>query len=368
LNIQGQVDPEILQRGIYEAVVYSAKLDFSGKFKKLDFAELNISSKDVIWEEAVLSVSIPDTRGINEGIIISWDSKDYTVSPGLGAELGLANSYLSEEFNIKQRTMAMDEGGTGVNTKVILDTNNNKVYPFSFNININGSEELNFIPLGSVTEVNLNSSWTSPSFGGAFLPDSRELSNNGFESNWKVLQLNRNYPQVWSDQSKVNMNSSAFGVNLLNPVDEYQKNTRSVKYAIMIIALIFLIFFFVEVMNRIRIHPIQYILVGLSIVLFFSLLLSLSEHLNFNLAYLIASVSTILMITLYSKTIFKNTRLTLLQGGILLVMYIFIFTILQLQDYSLLMGSLGLFVVLATVMYISRKIDWYSAGLNKDNK
>lgn len=145
---------------------------------------------------------------------------------------------------------------------------------------------------------------------------------------------------------------------------------RSIKYAIMFIALTFMVFFFVEVLNKIKIHPIQYTLVGLSLVLFFSLLISITEHLNFNLAYLVSAIGAILMVTLYSKTIFKNMRLTLIQGGILTAIYIFIYTIIQLEEYSLLFGSIGLFIVLAVIMFISRNIDWYSVGTKtlKDNE
>ncbi|GAH21121.1 unnamed protein product, partial [marine sediment metagenome] len=186
-----------------------------------------------------------------------------------------------------------------------------------------------------------------------------------FRAKWNVLYLNRDYPQKWKGNS-YNIFNSAFGVKLLMPVDEYQKTMRSVKYAVMFISLTFMIFFFVEVINKKRIHPVQYILVGLALVIFFTLLLSLSEHINFNFAYLIASIATILLITAYSKTIFKSNFLTILMGSVLLILYGFMYTILQLQDYSLLLGSIGLFIVLAVAMYLSRKIDWYSLSSNSN--
>ena len=130
----------------------------------------------------------------------------------------------------------------------------------------------------------------------------------------------------------------------------------------MLIALTFLIFFFVEVLNNRRIHPIQYILVGLALCIFYLLLLSISEHLNFNQAYIISSIATILLITTYAKSVFKSSRLTALQGLILVILYGFMYVLIQLEDYALLIGSIGLFVVLAIVMYISRKIDWYEIG------
>ena len=349
LAVKGKIDPQILRRGIYKIIVYNSQLQFSGQFLPPDFKNLNINDQDVIWSDAILSFGISDLRGIKENIKINWDKKVLNPNSGLNnLDLPGDNSYIQ----------------TGVNTKVFLSstTTLGKVYPFSFDLNLNGNKELYFLPVGNETAVDLVSGWNNPSFDGAFLPDSREVNQNGFKAAWKVLQLNRSFSSSWTSESSNNLSNSAFGVKLLFPVDEYQKNMRSIKYAILVIALTFLIFFFIEVMNKIRIHPIQYILVGLALVLFFSLLLSLSEYLNFNLAYLLASAATILMITLYTKALFKNNKLSFLSAGFLILIYSFIFTILQLQDYSLLIGSIGLFAVLAAVMFISRKINWYEIG------
>ncbi|MDI6784965.1 MAG: inner membrane CreD family protein, partial [bacterium] len=176
---------------------------------------------------------------------------------------------------------------------------------------------------------------------------------------WKILHLNRNYPQQWRGAA-YDITPSQFGVNLLLPVDEYQKSMRSAKYAVMIIALTFMVFFFFEILNKRRIHPFQYILVGLALCIFYTLLLSISEHITFNYAYIVAGIATIAAVTLYSKSIFKTGLPTLIMGLVMLILYGFIFVTIQLQDYALLLGSIGLFVVLVVVMYLSRKINWYS--------
>ncbi len=367
LKITGNIKPEMLRRGIYEIVAYNTNLKFEGKFTTPDFRNFNISEENVILQDAIISIGIPDTRGINENIIIKWNDRELQAKPGLGIELISGPGFYVDEKTgdaVSEKYIPVKDIKSGVSVKVPLNvlTNIKETYSYSFDINLNGSRELNFLPLGSETDIELASSWQTPSFDGAFLPDEREVNQNGFKAEWRVLQLNRNFPQSWLGKLSSDILDSAFGVKLLIPVDEYQKSMRSVKYAIMVISLTFLIFFFVEVMNKIRIHPIQYILVGLALILFFSLLLSLSEHINFNLAYLIASIATILMIALYTKNIFKNNKLTILQSGILVVIYTFIFIILQLQDYSLLIGSIGLFAVLAIVMFVSRKIDWYEIG------
>ncbi|RLD77336.1 MAG: cell envelope integrity protein CreD, partial [Bacteroidetes bacterium] len=236
---------------------------------------------------------------------------------------------------------------------------------FSFSLNLRGSEELYFIPLGKNTDVTIHAPWPNPKFNGAYLPDNHNITEEEFTANWHLLHLNRNYPQRWLG-NQYNVAESSFGVNLLIPVDHYQKSERSAKYAIMIIAFTFLIFFFVEVLNRTRIHPIQYLLVGLALIIFYSLLIAISEHINFNISYLISSAAVIVIVTLYSKSIYKNTRQTTITGLTLVILYGFIFITLQLQDYALLMGIIGLFIVMAIVMYLSRKINWYEFGDKND--
>lgn len=364
LKINGNISPEMRQRGIYQVVVYNSDLKFEGAFSQPDFKELNIAPDKVLWNEAVVSVVIPDMRGIKENIKVELNGKEMNAKPGLGKDVYLGE--INPQETIERKMIGKIPSATwvnsGISVKTVLDPANTKAIPYSFDLDLNGSEGLDFVPLGGETVVKLASAWKNPNFGGAFLPDERKINNEGFAAEWKVLQLNRNFPQSWTGNANQNILSSAFGVNLLIPVDEYQKNSRSIKYAILFIVLTFLIFFFSEVMNRNRIHPMQYLLVGLALVLFFSLLLSLTEHLNFDSAYLISSLVTILMVTLYSKHIFKSIRMSLLQAGIMIVVYGFIFAILQLQDYSLLVGSIGLFVILSIVMFISRKIDWYEVA------
>lgn len=219
------------------------------------------------------------------------------------------------------------------------------------------------------------------------MPDGREVSEEGFSASWEVLHLNRNFPQAWKGSQyyfplselasaeetlypsfrvepdlKPGQQNYAFGVNLLMPVDQYRKSMRSAKYAIMFISLTFLTFFFVEILNRRRIHPIQYLLVGLALSIFFALLLAISEHSSFNLAYILAALAVTALIAIYVSAVFKSKKLTAMLSLLLVLMYGFIFTLLQLEDYALLIGSIALFIILAVVMYISRRIDWYAVA------
>jgi len=343
LDIDGDVSSTQLNRGLFEVVVYNSQVNFDGSFLFPDFKQWNIPEKDVLWDEASVSLGISDLRSIQQQVTLNWDNGKYLFDPGVPTDEVIAK---------------------GISTKISLANRDSSEIKFSLNFDFNGSSSLHFVPLGKTTNVNLKSGWKDPSFGGAFLPDQREVTDHGFTASWSVLHLNRPYPQSFT-KNKYNIDNSEFGVNLIMPVDQYQKSMRAAKYAIMFITLTFMVFFFVQVMNNIRIHPIQYIMVGLALCLFYTLLISFSEHIPFMFSYAIASVAIIGMVGLYTLTIFKHKRLTLYLSLILVALYLFIFTIIQMQDYALLMGSIGLFIVLAITMYVSRKIDWFNLAASK---
>ncbi len=343
LNISGAINPEIRNRGIYKVIAYNTRLKFSGSFKSFDFTEWKINSKDILWDESFVSIGVTDMRGINQDIVIEWNNEPLNISPGLKSK-DIFSSGVTANSPVKEHA----------------------TYDFNFNLDLNGSHYLNFVPLGKETNVDVTSSWNTPSFDGSFLPDNRNVTDTGFVAHWNVLQLNRNYPQKWIDD-EFNVDESEFGINLLFPVDTYQKAMRSVKYSLLFVALTFLVFFFSEVLSKKRIHAIQYLLVGTALVIFYSLLIALSEHTGFNLAYLIASISIISLITMFTHSIFQKKLITISIIIVLAALYTFLYVILQLSDYSLLFGNIGLFLVLALVMYFSRKINWYG-GINSKNE
>ncbi len=343
LNISGNINPEKRYRGIYEIVVYNSKLEISGTFNKFDLASLDIQPKDISFDKAEFVVGIDDLRGIEEQINLTWNNESISFNPGVSSD---------------------DVVKSGINAVVKMDPKDSSTYQFKLSLNLKGSQLLYFTPVGKVTDINLSSDWPNPSFNGAFLPDKREISEKGFKANWNVLHLNRNFPQIWTG-SQHTISKSSFGIDLILPVDNYQKSYRSIRYAILFIGFTFLVFFFIEVLNKVFIHPVQYILVGVALIVFYTLLLSFSEHMKYNLAFIISALSTLLLIAGYVKAILKSTQLSLLISGILTVLYTFIFVIIQLQDYALLIGSIGIFIILGLVMYFSRKIDWYNLSLEE---
>ena len=220
---------------------------------------------------------------------------------------------------------------------------------------LNGSEQLLFATAARENKLQMQSSWPDPSFTGVKLPDTRELQDSGFVANWKYM--NRSVPQVW-DHTVYDLSASSLGADLLIPVDSYDKTERSVKYALLCIILTFAAFFLIETFYRKPLHLIQYGLAGLALVLFYTLLLSISEYTGFNLAYAIAGVATISLVAWYMGSVMKSSKLALFISFVLAVVYGYIFIIIQLQDYALLMGSIGLFIALGIIMYFSRKLQW----------
>ena len=346
LNINGQVDPKKLARGLYEVVVFDSKSAISGSF------DLNINPnknglKAIKWDDAFITIGISDLRGIKDEIAFHWGDKIIDVNSGSNIQSLISSGITASLPN--------------------LNGEEEKEVKFSFNLNLQGSKNLSYVPVGAITKVDLQSTWASPSFNGNFLPDARSVTEQGFTAKWKILQLNRNFPQSWTGEEQTNnLYQSTFGVDFILGLDDYQKSMRSAKYAVMTIVLTFLIFFLVEILNKRKIHPFQYTLVGLSLSLFYVLLISISEHANFNTAYIVSALSVVIMISLYSLSVFKSGKHSMLLVATLTGIYGFLFVTLQLTDYALLMGSIGLTVILAITMYFTRNINWYNLNIGSE--
>jgi inner membrane protein len=337
LSVHSSIIPERRYRGIYQVIVYTTELQISGSYDSLRFADMNIPADKILWNEAVVYFDISDVKGLGEEVRLKMGDTNLDLVPGKFSNDQFKNALCS----LIPADVAIDHHSLN----------------FSMSVKLKGSENLFFIPTGKQTEVSVQSSWSNPSFTGSYLPDIRNVKDSGFAANWKVLYLNRNYPQQWKDKT-YDLETSAFGVNLIVPVDVYQQTTRSVKYAILCIVLTFTAFFLIELIYSKTIHSLQYILVGFALCIFYTLLLSFSEYISFNCSYLIAALATILLIAWYVRSMLQSSKMAVFIGSLLTAIYGFIFILIQLQDYALLMGSIGLFIVLAIVMFFSRKIKW----------
>lgn len=357
LNIQTTINPEQKKRGIYKTAVYGSEIRMNGHFNTPDFSEVEVKEEDILWDKSKLIIETSNLKGVNKLVEIEFNNNTYAFA----SQYGVANTSSSvrkdHEYGIdtyprlnlhKLESKYIKKGDVPVKNPVT----------FSMKMHINGSKQIRFIPVGKETDVNVVSNWKTANFIGEFLPlNSDKITDNGFDAKWKVLDINRPFPQQ-SFNGIPNLKAYAFGVNFMIPVDEYQKSERSAKYGFLVIALTFLVFFLIQTMSKISIHTFQYLMIGIALVMFYTLLISISEHSSYLKAYVIAGVSVVVLITLYSKSILKTVKFPLFIGVSLTALYTFIFVIIQLENYALLVGSIGLFVILAAVMYASRKIDW----------
>ena len=350
LTINGKILPQLRHRSIFKVPVYNSILQLSGKFKITKPDKMPVEITLLHFDEAIICMGITDFKGIGENPRLKWNDTASNFETGL-PDMEWLKDGLSDPIKL-----SVDE--------LVNGTNN-----FSIDLSLKGSEQLYVAPLGNTTKVHFESDWSNPAFDGKYLPDTNTVTDKGFVADWKVLHFNRSFPQQFININNHAVAESTFGINLLQPVDAYGQTMRSVKYAVLIIALTFFVYFFLEIYYRKSVHPLQYILIGFALVLFYTLLLSISEYLQFGQAYLIASAATVLLISWYTKGIFKQWPIVLLFAFILSLLYLFIYTIIQLQDDALLFGSIGLFVLLSIIMYFSRKIKWnnVAAGQTIDN-
>lgn len=341
INGETKLDVKTLQRSIYKSAVYEGSLTMSGKLAKPDFKSEDIKEEDVLWEKASIVIQTSNLKGIKNNLSIKVGENDLSLSP----------KFVPQQSETANDLHSLESSH--------FDFRELKSHEFRFKIDLNGSERFSIIPVAKETKLNMKSNWTSPSFIGEYLPknETDKVTKDGFDANWDILYYNRPFSQSFFE-ALPNLNEYSFGVNLLVPVDEYQKSERSAKYGYLVIAFTFLFFFLIQAVNKINIHPFQYLLIGLALVMFYTLLISISEHSNFLYAYLIASISVIGLISLYTSSVLKKNKFAVFIAAALSALYLFIYVIIQLENYALLAGSIGLFIILGIVMFISRKVEW----------
>ena len=356
LEMTGKITPLVKKRSIFKVMLYESDINIQGSFSYPDLNTLKIDPDKVMWDKASLYLSITDLLGIGARVNLELGDKLIPMTAAVPAGLQLPSGLMCN----------LPDSVAG-----------NEKTDFRIQLSLKGSQGIYFSPVGGSNKVRLTSSWPSPKFEGQFLPDTSTTSAKGFEAEWNILDINRQISQQWTEtnpQAFQNVNPTryddpyaytnsgpnkpVFGVELLDTVDHYTKNARTVKYAFLLITLTFAVYFFCEVLKKQKVHPLQYGLVGAALVIFFILLLSLSEHVGFDPAYGVASVSTILLISLYSRSIFSEKKYAMVAGSLLVALFGFIYIILQLEDYALLAGSIALFVIIALIMYLTRKVKW----------
>ncbi|WP_419700019.1 cell envelope integrity protein CreD [Mucilaginibacter sp. NFX135] len=342
LHIKAGLSTQILHRGIFDVAVYNSQVKISGNFSKADLGSLSLTSDQLLLNKARIVFSISDLKGLKNNPVIKANDQTLTTEP------------VFDNASVF---------GGGLQVAVDISGAKDGNVPFEYALDLKGSQNLSFLHLGKTTDVEASGTWSSPSFDGRYLPDERTVNKDGFKARWRMLYYNRPFPQQWIDNDRLLSNDkkltdATFGIKLRLPVDQYQKTMRTSKYALLIIALTFISLFLTEVIRKQRIHIFNYVLIGIAMIIYYSLLLSFSEQVGYNYAYLIASVSTIALVSVFIASLLKNKMAALLFAFILSVFYAFIFVIIQLEDFALIIGSIALFMVVAILMYFSRKINW----------
>jgi inner membrane protein len=346
LAVRGHLTSERRARGIFSVPVYRARLAVEGRFAPPSFAAWGASPDDVLWERARLALGIADARAIQEAAALSWNGEPVDFEPGAG---GLAGVEAGMQAPLGRRAAG-------------------EALRFSFPLVLNGSGGLRFAPFGRETRVELSADWPSPSFQGQWLPAERAVRDDGFSATWRIPYLGRNYGQAWSsdDAPGAAIAASQFGVALHEGVDPYRMSERSVKYARLFVAWTLGVVWLIEVVGRRRVHPIQYLLMGGAVCLFFLLELSLSEHLRFGWAYALASGIVVAALAAYAAAALARRRRAAALAGIVAALYGYLYVVLRDEDYALLIGSLGLFAALAAAMFLTRRVDWYALQAGTD--
>lgn len=338
LDTDGKMSTTSLKKSIYDIWLYTTDLSLNGNFDTS-----NLTSKDlesIQWDQAILTLGVTDGHGIEGNITAEVSGTKVEFDPG-----SLVPSIIPR----------------GVSAQ--LDLTSTESLTFDVQFSLRGSENIRFVPIASESRVELSSDWHSPGFIGVLSPSERDVRSDGFDVVWESGKFSKNNPDRWIDNAFTftPSNQESFGVELVEPVNHYQKNFRSTKYAFLILSLTFLVFFFFEIGNGLRFHPVQYLLVGLSLTVFYLLLLSLTEQVGFNLAYGIAAVATLSSILMYTKAMFSSNKQFISLMMILIGLYTYIFVLLQLEAYALLAGSIGVFVILTTIMYLTRRMKYYNS-------
>lgn len=340
VKIDAGIKTEVFKQGVFDVTVYNSKMRINGDFNQPDLAKLGIDPALVMYDKARLFFSISDLKGLKNNPLIKIDGKDYVPEPGSGDVHPFDQSL--------QAYFVMPAAGG---------------FKFSYDLDLKGSNDINFLHIGKTTEVKVSSDWKTPKYNGRYLPDSHDTTETGSHAAWKMLYFNRPFPQQWINRDYTlrdpkTVADATFGVKLQQPIDEYRKVMRTTKYSTLIILLTFVSLFLTELIRKQNIHLFNYTLIGASMIVYYILLLSFAEQIGYNYAYLVSSAATIGLIASFTASLLNNKTAAGLFAFILTLFYGFIFIIIQLEEFSLLVGGIALFVIVAALMYFSRKINW----------
>jgi inner membrane protein len=346
LDIASDSKTKTIARGIYRIPVYEARIHISGRFAFPSGSPPG-TDMELLWDQAVIALPISDPRSIREPVRIAAGGASATFQRG-GMRVPGSPQQLFARY--------AELGGGAPSAP--LD--------FSIDVTLGGSNWLGFLPLGTVTHTTMTSDWPSPSFRGAYLPENRDVNGHGFNATWSVLDVGRAFPPRWKRSDPpgaISDDSSEFGVALIDPIGVHEATLRAAKYGVLLIGLCFAAYFAFELLAGLRLHALQYLLIGMANCVFYLLLIALAEQIGFGPAYLASAGASTALITLYSVAVLRSVRRALPIGVLLAALYSYLYVTLSAEDYALLLGALGTFGTLAAIMYFTRHVDWHAVRI-----
>lgn len=344
LVYEGSADVETKYKGLYKALVYQTKGVWKARFEVAVNFGLDTNPSLLTFGTPYLAFGLSDVRGLRGTPKMTWGGNEIAVKNGT----------------------RIDALGDGMNAVVgDLNAREARQYDVTVSMEVAGMRSLAFAPIGTSTIVQLRAPWPHPNFGGRYLPQTKQINVDGFSARWEISQLASKNSDLLQRGLKDAASLEVFDVSFIEPVNIYLQAERAVKYGVLFIALTFAAFFLFEILKDLRIHPLQYGLVGLALAVFFLLLISLSEHIRFIFAYLTASVSCVVLISYYLTHVLGGWQRGAAFGLKLSLLYSVLYGLLLSEDNALMMGSILLFAALAVMMVMTRRIDWYQLGSNK---
>lgn len=346
LVVDVELDTEMRHRGLHDVPAYTANATVQATFAAPDLSGLGFDTTRVRWDRAVVAMSIRDARAARSAPQLEVDGERVRFAPA-----GTTLSQLPPQL-----TAPLSHYRNEQNRSIPLTV--------SIRLAVSGTQSFMVQPLGDETRVSMRADWPDPSFTGGFLPATHDITESGFTAEWRTTSLGRSLPGMWLDGKlqPSSTQSAALGVALFVPIDLYRLTDRATRYAVMFIGLTFVAYFLFEVLGGFRLHPLQYLLVGFGNAIFYLLLLSLAEHIGFGVSYLLSAAASAALIAGYSLSILGSRARAGLMLGILSLLYGLLYLTLQAETYAMLAGSIGLWCSLALIMYLTRRIDWYTIG------
>jgi inner membrane protein len=343
LEIAGVVTTEERKRGIYGVPVYTARLEMTGRFPEPAFDGSGYEDLEMLWDQAQIALPLTDARSVLEPLVLSSGDSSVTFEAGHERVKGFGPQLLARYAELGLGALAAPQA-------------------FSVALEFRGTGALDFLPLGDETRVSISSNWPSPSFAGTHLPSRRDVTTEGFSAEWRVLDLGRGYPARWraTQGSPLAVGASVFGAALVTPVGLHEATLRATKYGLLIVGLTFAAYFMFELFAALRLHALQYLLIGLANCLFYLLLLALSEHVGFVGAYATSAGAATALVTSYSAAALRSYGRALQIGALLAGLYTYLYVTLRAEDFALLIGAVGAFAALAAFMYVTRRVDWFA--------